>query len=56
MPTLMYTILKELGYILSLQARRVLSKNLTFQYKSIEFQIRSEGRGYRLRHSVVTVC
>ena len=47
---------EELGYIFSLQAKRVLSKNLTFQYKSIEFQIRSEGRGYRLRHSVVTVC
>jgi hypothetical protein len=47
---------EELGYIFSLQAKRVLSKNLTFQYKSSAFQIRSEGRGYRLRHSVVTVC
>ncbi len=47
---------EELGYIFSLQAKRVLSKNLTFQYKSSAFQVRSEGRGYRLRHSVVTVC
>lgn len=43
-------------YIFSLQAKRVLSKNLTFQYKSSAFQVRSESRGYRLRHSVVTVC
>jgi hypothetical protein len=35
---------EELGYIFSLQAKRVLSKNLTFQYKSSAFQIRSEGR------------
>ena len=47
---------EELGYIFSLQAKRVLSKNLTFQYKSSAFQVRSESRGYRLRHSVVTVC
>ncbi|MDI7027907.1 hypothetical protein QMO31_33340, partial [Pseudomonas aeruginosa] len=38
------------------QAKRVLSKNLTFQYKSSALQVRSEGRGYRLRQSVVTVC
>ena len=47
---------EELGYILSYQSRRVLSKNLTFQYKNCEYQIRSEGRGYRLRHAIVTVC
>lgn len=46
----------ELDYIFSYQAKRVLSKNLTFQYKSSAFQIRSEGRGYRLRNSAVTVC
>lgn len=34
---------EELGYIFSLQAKRVLSKNLTFQYKSSAFQVRSEG-------------
>jgi hypothetical protein len=43
-------------YILSCQARRVLSKNLTFQYKTCAYQIRSEGQGYRLRHALVTVC
>ncbi len=35
---------EELGYIFSLQAKRVLSKNLTFQYKSSAFQVRSEVR------------
>ncbi|VCW50429.1 Putative transposase (identified by ISEscan HMM) [Escherichia coli] len=47
---------EENWVIFSLQAKRVLSKNLTFQYKSSAFQVRSEGWGYRLRHSVVTVC
>lgn len=47
---------EELGYIFSYQARRVLSKNLTFQYKTSAFQIRSEGQGYRLRYAIVTVC
>lgn len=47
---------EELNYILSYQARRVLSKNLTFQYKTCAYQIRSEGQGYRLRHALVTVC
>lgn len=46
----------ELNYIFSLPTKRVLSKNLTFQYKTSAFQIRSEGQGYRLRYSVVTVC
>lgn len=57
MPISMYIIRKnELNHIFSYQAKRVLSKNLTFQYKTSAFQIRSEGRGYRLRNSVVTVC
>ena len=43
-------------YILSCQARRVLSRNLTFQYQTCAYQIRSEGLGYRLRHALVTVC
>ncbi|HID5454888.1 ISNCY family transposase [Klebsiella pneumoniae] len=47
---------EELNHIFSYQAKRILSKNLTFQYKTSAFQIRSEGRGYRLRHSIVTVC
>lgn len=47
---------EELNYILSYQSRRVLSKNLTFQYKTSAYQIRSEGQGYRLRHAIVTVC
>ena len=47
---------EELNYILCYQSRRVLSKNLTFQYKTSAYQIRSEGQGYRLRHVIVTVC
>lgn len=47
---------EELNYILCYQSRRVLSKNLTFQYKTSAYQIRSEGQGYRLRHAIVTVC
>lgn len=35
---------EELGYIFSLQAKRVLSKNLTAQYKSSAFQVRSKCR------------
>lgn len=47
---------EELNYILCYQSRRVLSKNLTFQYKTSAYQIRSEGQGYRLKHAIVTVC
>lgn len=47
---------EELNYILCYQSRRVLSKNLSFQYKTSTYQIRSEGQGYRLRHAIVTVC
>lgn len=47
---------EELNYILCCQSRRVLSKNLTFQYKASAYQIRSEGQGYRLRHAIVTIC
>ena len=47
---------EELNYILSYQSPRVLSKNLTFQYKTSAYQIRSEGQVYRLRHAIVTVC
>ncbi|WP_288821796.1 ISNCY family transposase [uncultured Leclercia sp.] len=47
---------EELNYILCYQSRRVLSKNLSFQYKTSAYQIRSEGQGYRLRHAIVTVC
>lgn len=47
---------EELNYILCYQSRRVLSKNLTFQYKTSAYQIRSEGQGYRLRHAIVTIC
>jgi hypothetical protein len=45
---------EELGYIFSLQAKRALKISLSST--SSAFQVRSEGRGYRLRHSVVTVC
>jgi len=47
---------EELNYILCYQSRRVLFRNLTFQYKTSAYKIRSEGEGYRLRHAIVTVC
>ena len=33
-----------------------LSRNLTCRYRSREYQIQGQGRGYRLRGSTVTVC
>ena len=42
--------------ILSLQTTRRLTKNLTISYKGIELQLKSYGKGYRLRHQQVTVC
>ncbi|ECL8537399.1 transposase, partial [Salmonella enterica] len=47
---------EELDFILSYQSSRILSKNLTFQYKSSEYQLKNVGHGYRLRHATVTVC
>ena len=45
-----------LNLILSLHTPRKLSRNLTCRYRSREYQIQGQGRGYRLRGSTVTVC
>ena len=45
-----------LNLILSLHTSRKLSRNLTCRYRSREYQIQGQGRGYRLRGSTVTVC
>jgi hypothetical protein len=46
----------ELGLILCLQHRRILSKNLTLQCHNRLYQVQNQGHGYRLRHTKVTVC
>jgi transposase len=46
----------ELGLILCRHHHRTLSKNLTLQCHNRLYQIQGQGRGYRLRHSQVTVC
>lgn len=47
---------EELDLIFCYRSQRILSKNLTFQYKSSIYQLRDVGNGYRLRHTAVTVC
>lgn len=46
---------QQVQQILSLHSKRVLSKNLTCQYKNVQYQIQTETRGYRLRHTSITV-
>ena len=45
-----------LNLILSHQCQRKLSKNLELSYNNIIYQIKSKGKGYRLRQSSITVC
>ncbi len=45
-----------LNLIFSHQCQRKLSKNLELSYNNIIYQIKSEGKGYRLRQSSITVC
>jgi len=47
---------EELALILSIHHTRKLSKNLTFQFKSREYQLQNLGKGYRLRGAQVTIC
>lgn len=42
--------------ILSIQATRKLTKNLTISYRSKEFQLVGYDKGYRLQHKTVKVC
>lgn len=46
----------ELALILCLHHTRILSKNLTFQFKNREYQLQGQGNGHRLRKAAVTVC
>ena len=45
-----------LDLIFSYQYDRVLSKNLEISYDNVIYQIKTQTKGYRLRHSTVTVC
>jgi len=47
---------EDLARILTIQASRVLSKNLTVQYQNAIYQIQSKRPGYALRHARVIVC
>jgi transposase len=47
---------RELDLLLSEQHERVLSKNLTLQFRNVLYQVRHDGPGYRLRGATVTVC
>jgi len=46
----------ELDQIFSIHHTRKLSKNLTCQFHNREYQITGQGKGYRLRGSLVTLC
>ena len=46
----------ELDIIFTHQESRVLSKNLTFQYNQVIYQIQPPGTTYVLRNAQVTVC
>jgi hypothetical protein len=46
----------NLGWILTYQETRTLSKNLTVQFKNVIYQIQSNRPGYVLRNAKVTVC
>lgn len=47
---------ENLDSIFCFKEGRVLSKNLELSYYSDLYQIKTENRGYRLRHAKVTVC
>ena len=46
----------ELALILTIHHARKLSKNLTCQFHNREYQATGQGKGYRLRGSLVTLC
>lgn len=47
---------EEMNLIFSYQANRRISKNLEISYENTIYQIKTSTKGYRLRHSTVTVC
>jgi len=50
------TRLENLAQILSWQEIRMVSKNLTFQFKKVVYQIQTKRPTYALRNAQVTVC
>jgi len=46
----------ELKQIFTLHHTRKLTKNLTLQFKSTQYQLQGYGHGYRLRGAKVTIC
>jgi transposase len=47
---------ENLAHILAWQEPRVLSKNLTLQFKKVVYQVQTERPTYALRNAQVTVC
>jgi len=47
---------QELDLIFSIHHQRILSKNLSLQFKKILYNVQVEGIGYALRGAKVTVC
>lgn len=47
---------QALAHILAWQEPRVISKNLTLQFKKVVYQIQTERPSYALRNAQVTVC
>jgi transposase len=50
------TALENLNHILTWQEPRLLSKNLTLQFKKVVYQIQTKPSSYALRQAQVTVC
>jgi transposase len=50
------THLDNLAHILTWQEPRILSKNLTIQFKKVVYQIQTDRPSYALRNAQVTVC
>ena len=47
---------EEMHLIFSHQDERKISKNLEISYENVIYQIKTNTKGYRLRHAMVTVC
>lgn len=46
----------EMDLCFTLQATRIVQKNITIQYKNKIYNLEAPGKGYRLRQAQVTVC
>jgi transposase len=47
---------EEMNLIFSYQYERTISKNLEISYENMIYQIKTNTKGYRLRHAMLTVC